>query len=282
MRFNSIKHAGQIDELLHRYAKWDDIYISERGFKSGFASGFVSDYIDQCMVGNEELAVQILQRAPAWLNWVIDRDERFGVNWHLSRSGVHIARALCTWLQHEVDDKDDWALAMHHSRQAWCEGDAKFGSKPWLVRDIIGDPLDDYMAAAVQGGSVKNGLWHEAIETYERLLEGKNPTTLSNVKRPRDLAYLLCQKNLGLIECREADLLKVGRSILRRFLDYPWLSGGQHLRAAVWLKIVYWDYDQRVHGDFAKLTPIETLHMAYHDIKDAVVPETVTLPPLPV
>lgn len=54
--------------------------------------------------------------------------------------------------------------------------------------------------------------------------------------------------------------------MLRANLQENWLGRGQYIRAATWLKIVYWHHDQ-------SLTPLQTVLSAYDNMPDVPQPD---------
>lgn len=134
---------------------------------------------------------------------------------------------------------------------------------PYSSSQIIRDGLlDDFMAFAFQAGKFEQG-----ISEYEKHLVPKVPS-LKKALKPRDFAYALCLHRAGRHIFDEADLLSSGRKMLQAHLQETWLGHGQYLRAATWLKIVYWRHDP-------SLTPLQTVLKAYDDMPKVPRPDFV-------
>jgi len=58
--------------------------------------------------------------------------------------------------------------------------------------------------------------------------------------------------------------------MLQANLQKNWLGGGQYIRSATWLKIVYW------HNDEA-LTPLQTVLKAYENMPKVPRPDFVSI-----
>ncbi len=167
-------------------------------------------------------------------------------------------------MRHAENAQEDWAAMLHLAKAYWTEERHPIGPN-WIVNHC----LDDYMAFAVQ-----SGLHAEGIETYQRLAGLRNVST-KKIRKPREYAYALC---LQQVQARfdEEELFAAGRRILQTHLDDQWLGRGQSLRAATWLKIVYWDRD-RLAGRVPSLTPLQTVLKAYENMPGVEAPNFVNL-----
>ena len=82
---------------------------------------------------------------------------------------------------------------------------------------------------------------------------------LSGDLKPRDFGYALCLYRAARRNFEEKELFEAGRKMLQANLQEEWLGGGQFIRAATWLKIVYWRGDET-------LTPLQTVLKAYENM----------------
>lgn len=199
-----------------------------------------------------------IPRALDWLNQAIKGKEKFGESQNFHHMRLHWARAISKWLLSAETGKDDWAEAMRFELDYWKD---EPNTATWTIRHC----LDDYMAFALQAGR-----YAEGIETYERLV-GVKKVPLSKILKPRDYAYALClQQTQG--QFNDEDLFEAGRRVLQANLKEEWLGRGQSIRAATWLKIVYWDRDLRA-GRAPVLTPLQALLKAYDDMPNVPRPD---------
>jgi hypothetical protein len=112
--------------------------------------------------------------------------------------------------------------------------EAIFDEDVFSKKDLSTGRLDDYMALCCQSRQYEVGV----IE-YEKYYPGKD-VSLRRTLKPRDFGYVICLHELrGQFD--RADILNAGRKMLKANLENNWLSYGQYLVAATWLKIVYWN-----------------------------------------
>jgi hypothetical protein len=224
------------------------------------AASKLDDAVVASLLGlNAEIA-PIIPRVLEWLDYAIDGKERMGESPSFHHMRLHWARAIAKWMSSSANAEADWMKTIDLEKEDWSWGD-----KPWSTSKIIRDRLDDYMAFALQASR-----YAEGIETYERMV-GAKKITLSKTLKPRDYAYALClQQTQG--QFNDEDLFEAGRRVLQANLEEEWLGRGQSIRAATWLKIVYWDRDLRA-GRAPVLTPLQALLKAYDDMPNVPRPD---------
>jgi hypothetical protein len=108
--------------------------------------------------------------------------------------------------------------------------------------------------------SFQAGQYETAVEEYERHLVSKAPS-LKKTLKPREFTYALCLQKLGRAQFDKIDLLDAGRRMLQANLQDTWIGVGQYVRAATWLKVVYWH-------DNPALTPLQVVLRAYDNMPD--------------
>lgn len=201
------------------------------------------------LVGLYSEVQPIIGRCTGWIEKAISLNEQFGsdLNAHLTK--LYWAKSLGGWLENGWNYEGDWGRARIFEESTW-----RNQNRPWPANEIIKYGLDDYMAFAYQAGHHEDG-FEAGIEMYERWL-GRGGISISKVLKPRDFAYALCLHETGRQDFDKADLLKAGQKMLNSNLQGNWLSGGQFIRAATWLKVVYWHFDET-------LTPRQVILKAY-------------------
>ncbi|WP_211472759.1 hypothetical protein [Collimonas humicola] len=231
-----------------------------------FAQHDLAEVISIWLVGLQAEVSQVIPRSLQWLDKAIDGDEKFGPDQNAHRTTLHWAKAIGQWLEDGSDDVGEWNSARVFEEARW-----RYEKRPWSTSEIIKYGLDDYMAFAYQGGEA--GKWLEVyeagIEMYERWAD-KTEISLSKVLKPRDFGYALCLHRTARQQFDEEDLFKAGRKMLQANLQNTWLGGGQYVRAATWLKIVYWHYDET-------LTPLQVILKAYDNMPNVPRPDFVPL-----
>ena len=213
-----------------------------------FAVGMVSSVAAAALVRLGDKMVDLMPRAIDWIDRAIARHEVSGPGddmryYHYSL--IH-AKALAIWFGTGKSAAEVWIDAFERIRELLIED--KGSAKALRYGGIV----DDAMACAFQAGRFTDGL-----ALYEDIY-GIKTLRINAVRTPRQLAYAYC---LHAIEARfsSADLLLTGRRLLEKQLAENWLHNGQMIRAATWLKIVYWHTDQ-------SLTPEQTILKAYDDM----------------
>jgi hypothetical protein len=216
------------------------------------AASELGTVIHAWLVGLHDTVNPIIQRSNIWIEWAIEKDEKLGPDANAHRTTLHRARALGEWMDAGSNSEGEWDSARVYEEARW-----RNEKRPWSTHEIVKSGLDDYMAYAYQGGEHDNG-FEAGIEMYERWT-GKNEVSLSKALKPRDFCYALCLHRLARQQFDEDELFRAGRKMLKANLQENWLGGGQFIRAAIWLKIVYWHNDE-------SLTPLQVVLKAYDDM----------------
>jgi hypothetical protein len=196
-----------------------------------------------------------------WIDKAIAEDEKFGVDPNGHRAALHWAKAIGGWLDDGSNYEGEWDSARVYEEARW-----RYEKRPWPTSEIVKHGLDDYMAFAFQGGEHDDG-FEAGVGMYERWT-GKTDVSLSGTLKPREFGYALCLYRAARCNFDEEDLFKAGRKMLQANLQEKWLGGGQFIRAATWLKIVYWHHDET-------LTPLQTVLKAYENMPKVPRPDFV-------
>lgn len=216
------------------------------------AASEIGTVIKAWLVGLDHEIQSLIPRSLQWIDKAIGIDEEFGPDINPHRTTLHWAKALGEWLGTVWDSEGEWDLARVYEEARW-----RYEPRPWSAHEIVKSGLDDYMAFAYQGGEHDEG-FEAGIQMYQRWT-GKTEVSLSKALKPRDFGYALCLHRTATQQFDEDDLLKACKKMLQANLQETWLGGGQCIRAATWLKIVHWHYDQT-------LTPLQTILKAYDDM----------------
>jgi hypothetical protein len=215
-------------------------------------SGIVST-VDAWLVNLKNEIAPVLPRSLDWLTYGIDHNEDVGdpINFH--KGMLLEAKGIGLWMLNNTNGTDVWEAAtkinvtLLNDKEVWPKG--KWDAGGW----------DDHMALAFQAEE-----YEAAITLYEASHKVKRPS-LSGVLSPRGFAYALCLQKVH--ACYSpADLLTAGQLMLTAHLEESWVSYGQWICAAKWLKIVYWHANQQ-------LTPQQTILKAYDHMPSVSRPE---------
>jgi hypothetical protein len=228
------------------------------------ASHELEDVISAWLVGLHREIEPVIARSLEWIDKAIAEDEEFGVDPNGHRTTLHWAKGIGEWLRDETLWEGEWYMARIFQEARW-----RYEKRPWPMHEIIKSGLDDYLAFAFLAGAPEDTENYEAgIEMYERWTGKSGPVSLSGTLKPRELGYALCLHWSGRQSFDEEALFEAGRKMLQANLQETWLGGGQCIRAATWLMIVYWHRDRT-------LTPLQCVLKAYDNMPDVPKPDFV-------
>lgn len=209
-------------------------------------SHYLDDVIKLTLVGAYSRVEVILPRLQEWLQLAINANEDFGESENFHRQRLHCANAVYLWLINGEIAQKSWSQARLYNAASAAEPNV------YDLSDIATVRLDDYMSFCIGAGQ-----YAEGISEFEKFYDGGN-VVIKNVVQPREFAYAHCLHKLK-GKFAQAELLAAGRKMLRSNLQETWLGRGECTRAAIWLKIVYWDAG-------IENSPVRTILKAYEDM----------------
>lgn len=190
---------------------------------TGTASSLLASGVKCLLVGFDEPAYKLLEKAREWLLVAMEEKE---VPRGSTLNGAETLRlqdiALCNWL-------------LTGSHDAEC-----------LRRAISGEELD--MASEGQERHVLEltlavyldaGQYERAIELFETTAGLSPPKSLANVRTEARMVYVLCKHR-----CRSEYSAEEVRKCLNQFLRCrvdEWLNTGLYTNMARWMKIAHWN-----------------------------------------
>jgi hypothetical protein len=119
---------------------------------------------------------------------------------------------------------------------------------PARDQDILAD-CGDYLACCAQSGDFARGM-----ALYERV-GGETDIDLKRIRSERSMGYWLLKARVdGTVS--DDVIVATGTRFLKTQLESDWLKNGHSVRAATWLKIIFW------HTGVTQ-TPLETILRAY-------------------
>ena len=200
----------------------------------GLASGAHNDIICAIyciLVKYDEAATKLLAKAHKWLKDAIETNERpnrYVVN--ASEGFRHYYMAMANWLiSGEHDD---------YSMKKYIEYEDRFIEQNREIRNDkfgISLTLPDYLDA---------GEYVRALELFERTKGLKPPVNINKIGNEAGMVYVLSRFYLGL-EYNEAEVKKALNTFLNRNVN-TWLVRGHADRAALWMKIAYWNKSNEI------------------------------------
>lgn len=191
-----------------------------------------------------------IPRRLEWIEYALDRNEKFGESENFHRSNLLQAKGIGLWLLRNDPATEVWSQAYDHFVLACKEPNV------WAPKHQATLALDDQMMLACLSGR-----WADGVAAYREKVPGADPLPKS-AKQPRQVGQLICLQAGRSVDPMAAD---AAHRMLRSKLADEWLGRGQGLRAAMWLKIV-WGYlgcDKPPH---------EVLLLAYEDMPEVVKP----------
>ncbi len=217
------------------------------------ASSKLGNVIRLTLFGLYDDISPLIPRLLQWLDLAIEQDEKADDNHDFHRMTLHEAKALGTWFRDGLNAPEIWDAARRYLDAAMLQGQV-YGRGQMSTAY-----LDDYLALCYQAGR-----YGEGIAEYEKY-HGVKALSLKKTLPPRKVAYAMClHEARGQFDAEE--LYQAGRNMLQAYLGETWIDYGQFLRAAKWLKIVYWHHDPT-------LTPQQTILKAYEHMPDVPRPE---------
>jgi len=232
------------------------------------------------LVGLEPEYRSYLKQLRAWFEEANKKDEKFGECPHFSAATRNNAYGLCCWMLDGKTDCGPYSLAVksweaHFQTEGQKEkrGGPKFDyaaqryedpfirGVPFESKDILHGSLEDYLSSCVQSGQFSLG-----AALYERV-GGKADVSDSRIQTGLQLGYWLCKRaesgGIPPDACQS-----IGKRVLRSNLQGVWLSHGQNVRAANWLKVV------ASYSNW-QMSPLEVILQAYDLMPDVVRPSFV-------
>ncbi|WP_323144136.1 hypothetical protein [Massilia phyllosphaerae] len=220
--------------------------------KGNVISHYLDDIIKLTLVGAYSRVEVILPRLQEWLQMATNANEDFGDSDNFHRQRLHCANAVYSWLINRELAQKSWSQARLYNAASAAEPNF------YDLSDIATVRLDDYMSFCIGAGQ-----YAEGISEFEKFYDGEN-VVIKNVVQPREFAYAHCLHKLK-GKFAQAELLAAGRKMLRSNLQEIWLGRGECTRAAIWLKIVYWDAG-------IENSPLRTILKAYEDMPKVTCP----------
>ncbi|NHQ85210.1 hypothetical protein HA050_03675 [Iodobacter sp. HSC-16F04] len=222
-----------------------------------FACGDMYTYIYACLIGLHKELLPLIPRAINHLNAaILNHEEKwFGASPASHAMDMHIGLAVALWINNEINSLSSWNEARIAYEIAVYNDD--YCTKAMMAKEC----LDDYMALCFQAEQYELGI--AEFEKYH----GVKKISLKRKLPPRDFGYALClHYSRGDFDADE--LFAAGRKMLQSKIEDDWLGYGQSIRAAIWLKIVYWHRE-------TTLTPLEVILKAYENMPNVPRPDFV-------
>src|ERR1700682_3298458 len=183
--------------------------------------------IDCLLVGFDGPAEQLLDQATQWVGVAIESGER---PQHYFPDGTEADRfetlALCNWSLFNKHDSQSLQQFVTYNDQ-------------YLNRQKRLDKVSVSLGIAPY---VDAGAFERILELFDTTPGLRPPTTLSP-RNEAQMAYIVSRHHLGLQYSRE-DVQTATAKFLKRNID-PWLTGGDAVSAAQWMKVLHWNDSDR-------------------------------------
>jgi hypothetical protein len=194
-----------------------------RGGLGGSADSGLGKAIECLLVGFDGPAERLLKQTAEWVRVAIESDERpqryFPGATEASR---YQTLALCNWFLYNLHDLES------------------------LERFVVNE--DGYLSSAARKDKVgisltlltyvNAGAFERTLEIFHTTPGLSTPTSLSP-RNEAQMAYIVSRNRLGL-QYNQEDVQVATRKFLAKNIN-AWLSNGHAVRAAEWLKILYWN-----------------------------------------
>lgn len=215
--------VGGFDWALNRNI---DESKARRGL-TGFADSNLGRAIECFLVGFDEPAERLLEQVAKWVKIAIEtneRPERYFVG--ATEAQRFQTQALCNWL---LFNRHDTASLQSFVTQK----DRYYNSQKKKDKYGVSLGLLTYVNASA---------FERSLEIFNST-PGLSPPKSLSPRNEAEMAYILSRHHLGLQYSRD-DVQVANKKFLTKNID-AWLSNGQAMRAAEWMKILYWNYGHR-------------------------------------
>ena len=175
------------------------------------------------IAGLQEESRPVVERCRRWLEDSRARDERFGEPPAYFAARRDEALAVARWLLSGEEPASLWREALELHERAWDDlpDDHR---EPAFMRE-------HYLADFARDGRLAGRCEH--VLTVCARFGARPVASASDVATELDLALWACR------EPAPAELSETGGRVVRDRIG-DWLSRGDGIRAAIWLKLVYW------------------------------------------
>lgn len=194
------------------------------GGLSGNAAANLRTAVECLLVGFDEPAERLLERALEWVQVAIDSGERPQRYFPNGTEALFFhTRALCNWLLLDWHDSDSFGQFVEHEDQ-------------WLANSKSGK--DKTAVSIVLPTYIDAGAYERASELFRSIPRLSPPTSLV-VRGEGAMAYVVSQYRLGL-QYSQAEFQAIAARFLKMHVD-NWLDDGHYDTAAEWMKIIHWN-----------------------------------------
>ncbi|TFH48354.1 MAG: hypothetical protein E4H01_06520 [Lysobacterales bacterium] len=189
-----------------------------------------SEVIFAWLVGLQKEIEPALRKYREWIEDSIARCEQFGDFPAHAKALKHEAHGICIWMMEGRTDEATFQIANQNLEAAWLnEWNKERSTAPAVKLEYVAD----YLADCIQSGDFGRG-----VKMYESLI-GDTRLDPKKMNSAHEFGYWIClESSKKPPAC--ADVIASGERFLKGNLESVWLGHGQALRAAAWLKIVYW------------------------------------------
>lgn len=199
------------------------------GGRGGSSHAFLGTAIRCVLNGLDEPFFQLLKKTQQWVSVALAEKEipkRFLHDERYSPDGEAALRyqtlAMTNWLLYDQHDAESYR------RLVECEDRFLGSSQVGKDKVSISLLLSIYLDA---------GAYQRALQLFATSGLAA-PKSRGSVRNESQMAYVLCRHRLG-EDSAEAEVSSVTRKFLDSNVD-GWLTNGHFVRAAEWMKIVYW------------------------------------------
>lgn|SRR5487761_730041 len=208
---------------IERYLSRDFERAREKRALTSTSSSIIGCAIECLLVGFDEPAYKLLEKAREWLVAAIAGKELrrgFTLEWAEPARLEHLG--LCEWL-----------LTGKHAAELLSDA-VKGHDRYWQIHGPDKLSVDLALVTYLDAGACD-----QAIELFERTRGLSPPKSLSQVRTEGRMAYVLCRHRRDR-SCSEEEI----RVCLRRFLSgqvKQWLNDGLYSVLVRWMKIAHWN-----------------------------------------
>jgi hypothetical protein len=208
------------------------------GGRGNSADAFLGTAIHCLLVGLDGPAARLLHKVEEWVSAAIaDREVPRRYFEHLRNepyildgavAHCYQTLALCDWLRNGEHDAESFHQFVEHEERFLA------GSPAGKDKVNVSLTLPTYVDARA---------YEKAVQRFAATRGLAAPRSLGSIRNEGQMSYVLCRQRLNK-DYTEVDLASALARWLNKQVD-RWLSEGHFVRAAEWMKIVYWNEQKR-------------------------------------
>lgn len=196
------------------------------------------------LVGLDDPSIKLLDKSQSW-----------------ARAAVESQHEVSGWITFETLAICEWLISGRHEPELY----GKLVDLKFKALSGAQTPFDKINVSFALPAFIDAGEYEQATKVFGLCKALKMPNRLSQIRNEAQLCLAIAKHRLGL-DYLEDEILQVCEKFMLKNMD-KWLGDGHSIRAARWMKIIYWNPEP------AKRSPFETVLKCYDFLPNCERPE---------